>query len=54
MTGTTPVPLTGRVVTAKGVLVVSVKFALEVIAATGVNVIRRLQEALAQPARRTT
>src|SRR6266851_4459684 len=45
MTGTTPVPPTGSVVTAKGVLVVNVKFALDVIVATGVNVTRRLQVA---------
>src|SRR5579884_1634388 len=43
MTGTTPVPLTGTTVTTKGVLVVSVTFALLVMVATGVNVIARLQ-----------
>ena len=45
MTGTTPVPPIVSVVMANGVLVVNVKIALVVIAATGVNVTGRLQVA---------
>src|SRR5215467_11483558 len=46
MTGTTPTPPTCSVVTTNGVLVVNVSCAMVWTAATGVNVIRRLQEAL--------
>ena len=45
MTGTTPVPLTCSVVTTNGVLVVNVSCAMVWTAATGANVMRRLQEA---------
>jgi hypothetical protein len=44
MTGTTPVPASVNVLTGNGALVVNVKLAVLVVAATGVKVMRRLQE----------
>lgn len=46
MTGTTPVPESCRLFTGKGALVVNVRFALVVTAATGANLTGRVQVAL--------